>query len=264
MADVCSYLKIGSGNEIPIADDDMRAYIEANGPGAHNSIYREVNLGTSFTNAQHTALSSGNFNGMYIGSFWTIGNIKYVIKAFDYWYNCGDTALQTHHALVGPESAMYDANMNTSNVTTGGYYGSAMVSNNLATAITYFNNAFGSTHVLKHRDFLSNAVSNGMVSGMSWYDRFVDLESQRMVYGNQAFGGMNQGNEPGGYCMNYQITKSQLPYYAFRPEMQSNRQYIWLRDVVSSAGFADVGYGGACDNAGASNSFGVRPFALIS
>ena len=264
MADVCSYLKIGSGNKIPIADDDMRAYIEANGPGAHNSIYREVNLGASLTDKQHTALAGGLFTGMYIGSFWTIGNIKYVIKAFDYWYNCGDTALQTHHALVGPEKAMYNAQMNTSNVTTGGYYGSAMVSNNLATAITNFNNAFGSTHVLQHRDFLSNAVSNGMVSGMSWYDRVVDLESERMVYGNQAFGGMNQGNDPWGYCMNYQITKSQLPYYAFRPEMQSNRQDIWLRDVVSSASFALVADGGICGNSGASSSGGVRPFALIS
>ena len=261
MADVCSYLKIGSGNKIPIADDDMRAYIESNGPGAHNSIYREVNLGASLTDKQHTALAGGLFTGMYIGSFWTIGNIKYVIKAFDYWYNCGDIALQTHHALVGPKNVMYNAQMNTSDVTTGAYYGSAMVSENLATAITYFNNAFGSTHVLKHRDFLSNATANGFASGGSWYDRYVDLESESMVYGCEHFKNVVNGTN---FPLSYEVTKTQAPYYGFRPDMQSNGENIWLRDVATSASFAYAPAAGLCANLNASNSRGVRPFALIS
>ena len=42
-----------------------------------------------------------------------------------------------------------------------------------------------------------------------------------------------------------------------------NRQWWWLRDVVSSAYFAFVfGYGSA-GTYGASHVFGVRPFALL-
>ena len=42
-----------------------------------------------------------------------------------------------------------------------------------------------------------------------------------------------------------------------------NRQWWWLRNVVSSACFASAGgYGGAGTNY-ASYSFGVRPFALL-
>ena len=42
-----------------------------------------------------------------------------------------------------------------------------------------------------------------------------------------------------------------------------NRQWYWLRNVVSSAYFAFVyGYGGAAAS-NASASYGVRPFALL-
>ena len=42
-----------------------------------------------------------------------------------------------------------------------------------------------------------------------------------------------------------------------------NRQSWWLRDVVSSAYFADVGGRGIADARDASNVRGVRPFALL-
>ena len=42
-----------------------------------------------------------------------------------------------------------------------------------------------------------------------------------------------------------------------------NRQWWWLRDVVSSAHFADVNGGGDARAGGASGVSGVRPFALL-
>ena len=40
-------------------------------PINHNMIYRGQNLGETFTDAQHTALSSGNFTDLYLGDYWT-------------------------------------------------------------------------------------------------------------------------------------------------------------------------------------------------
>lgn len=37
----------------------------------HNMIYRGQNLGATLTDAQHTALSSGNFTDLYLGDYWT-------------------------------------------------------------------------------------------------------------------------------------------------------------------------------------------------
>ena len=42
-----------------------------------------------------------------------------------------------------------------------------------------------------------------------------------------------------------------------------NRQWWWLRDVVSSAYFAGVDGAGGAGTHGASNVRGVRPFALL-
>ena len=42
-----------------------------------------------------------------------------------------------------------------------------------------------------------------------------------------------------------------------------NRNWWWLRDVVSSAYFASVDGGGNASSLGASYVHGVRPFALL-
>ena len=57
-----------------------------------------------------------------------------------------------------------------------------------------------------------------------------------------------------------------VPLSAFRLSerlINYNRQWWWLSDVVSSAGFAGVGGDGFAGAGGASGVFGVRPFALL-
>lgn len=45
--------------------------------------------------------------------------------------------------------------------------------------------------------------------------------------------------------------------------MIKTRETYWLQNVVSSAGFAFVGYTGGAGCCGASDSVGVRPYAII-
>lgn len=99
---------------------------------------------------------------MFIGDYWVINNIRWRIAAFDYWLYCGDTECTKHHVVLVPDPCLYHAQMNTSNVTTGGYVGSAMYTSNLATAKTTITNAFGSGHILSHRKYLDNAVTNAV------------------------------------------------------------------------------------------------------
>ena len=129
--------------------------------GAHNSIYRGKNLGTTVTEEQWEAISSGTFTDLYIGDYWVIGGVNWRIAAFDYYLNCGDTSFTKHHAVIVPDTCLYSAQMNTTNVTTGAYKGSAMYTANLTQAKSTINSAFGSSHVLSHRIYLSNATSNG-------------------------------------------------------------------------------------------------------
>ena len=224
--------------------------------GAHNAIYRGKNLGTSVTDEQWNAISNGRFTDLYIGDYWTISGVTYRIAAFDYYLRAGDTDMKTHHVTLVPDAPMYDHIVNDSNVTTGGYVGSKMYTTGLASAKTTINNAFGSDHILKHRQYLCNAVSNGKPSGGSWYDSTVELMSEQNVYGGKVFGAGNDGSTVPAL---YTVDKSQYPLFAFRPDLISNRQWFWLRDVVSASLFARVNDSGYADYFNASNSFGVRP-----
>lgn len=228
--------------------------------GAHNSIYRGKNLGTTVTEEQWEAISSGTFTDLYIGDYWVIGGVNWRIAAFDYYLNCGDTSFTKHHAVIVPDTCLYNAQMNTTNVTTGAYKGSAMYTANLTQAKSTINSAFGSSHVLSHRIYLSNATSNGRASAGEWTDSTVDLMCEHMVYGSGIFSPVSDGsNVPN----NYRVEKGQLPLFALEPSRICNTATWWLRDVITAAGFAGV-IGNGCASYGvASNSYGVRPAFCI-
>lgn len=228
--------------------------------GAHNSIYRGKNLGTTVTEEQWEAISSGTFTDLYIGDYWVIGGVNWRIAAFDYYLNCGDTSFTKHHAVIVPDTCLYNAQMNTTNVTTGAYKGSAMYTANLTQAKSTINSAFGSSHVLSHRIYLSNATSNGRASAGEWTDSTVDLMCEHMVYGSGIFSPVSDGsNVPN----NYRVEKGQLPLFALEPSRICNRATWWLRDVIAAAHFAFVGGNGIADYYHASSSYGVRPAFCI-
>lgn len=228
--------------------------------GAHNSIYRGKNLGTTVTEEQWEAISSGTFTDLYIGDYWVIGGVNWRIAAFDYYLNCGDTSFTKHHAVIVPDTCLYSAQMNTTNVTTGAYKGSAMYTANLTQAKSTINSAFGSSHVLSHRIYLSNATSNGRASAGEWTDSTVDLMCEHMVYGSGIFSPVSDGsNVPN----NYRVEKGQLPLFALEPSRICNRDTWWLRDVITAATFANVLTNGHAAYGGASGSLGVRPAFCI-
>lgn len=242
----------GGGSALSIEDN----------AATHNMVYRGKALGGSVTSEQWAAIKAGTFKDLYLGDYWSIGGVDYLIAAFNYWLTCGDTACNTNHLLVVPRNNLYTAGMNSSNITTGGYVGSEMYKTGLAQAKTTINSAFGSAHILNHRQYLVNAVTNGAPTGTDWYDSTVELMNENMVYGGHQFSPMPNGaTDPWNTCRNYTIDKSQLPLFHLAPWLICNRQWYWLRDVVSAATFADVGSSGGAGRLGASDTNGVRPVA---
>lgn len=238
-------------------DIDSVRNVLADGAAAHNCIYRGKNLGTSVTAAQYAAISSGKFTDLYIGDYWVIKGVTYRIAAFDYYYNCGDTNFTKHHVVIVPDTSLYKAQMNTSNVTTGGYTGSAMYKSNLAQAKTTIKAAFGSAHVLTKRELLTNAVNGNIPSGWAWFDSDVELMNEVQVYGSVAWGA-HDGN---GY--NVASGDGQFPLFMFDRTKLHNREDYWLRDVSSATVFSSVSSYGRADYYSASYSCGVRPAFCI-
>lgn len=238
-------------------DIDSVRNVLADGAAAHNCIYRGKNLGTSVTAEQYAAISSGKFTDLYIGDYWVIKGVTYRIAAFDYYYNCGDTNFTKHHVVIVPDTSLYKAQMNTSNVTTGGYTGSAMYKSNLAQAKTTIKAAFGSAHVLTKRELLTNAVNGNTPLGWAWFDSDVELMNEVQAYGSVAWGA-HDGN---GY--NVASGDGQFPLFMFDRTKLHNREDYWLRDVASATNFSDVSTHGGASLRYASSSFGVRPAFCI-
>lgn len=238
-------------------DIDSVRNVLADGAAAHNCIYRGKNLGTSVTAEQYAAISSGKFTDLYIGDYWVIKGVTYRIAAFDYYYNCGDTNFTKHHVVIVPDTSLYKAQMNTSNVTTGGYTGSAMYKSNLAQAKTTIKAAFGSAHVLTKRELLTNAVNGNTPSGWAWFDSDVELMNEVQAYGSVAWGA-HDGN---GY--NVASGDGQFPLFMFDRTKLHNREDYWLRDVASATLFSFVYINGYASSYNASNSIGVRPAFCI-
>lgn len=245
------------GNKAIAAEDALFAMLDSFAPvELRRVLFRGKNLGTALTAAQKAAIKDGSFKGMFLGDYWVIGGRTWRIVDMDYWYNCGDTAFTSHHLVIMPDEALYNAQMNTTNITTGGYVGSEMYKKNLANAKTIVNAAFQGS-VLTHREYLCNAVANGRPSGGAWFDSSIELPNEPMMYGHLHFSPTSDGSTIPSI---YTISKTQLALFMVCPKFIVNRSYNqWLRDVVSSAYFARVAnYGNAHCN-GASGSDGVRP-----
>ena len=147
--------------------------IIAKNAGAHNSIYRGKDITDLFYDGTLSEqIAAGTFDDIFIGDY-IIGrnsNRKYLVADINYRLHCGDTECTTPHVLMIPERSMGTAQMNSSNVTTGAYTGSAMYTDNLTPFKTIIQNDFESSHILNHRNHLQNAVTNGYESGGTWFD----------------------------------------------------------------------------------------------
>lgn len=234
---------------------------------AHNSVFRGKNI-TGQLNAAYAAINAGTFDDVFVGDYFTkdVGGTNYTFRIahLDKYYNMGESALTRHHAVVIPDDIMGSAQMNTQNVTTGGYVGSAMYTSTLQPTSTSAGisgklyTAFGS-HLVLTPQLLDNKVdSSGNTTGASWYSTYCSLMTEEEVYGARQQGVLSHvgWTYPG-------IDYGQMALFHLAPQYICNRSYWWLRSIFSSTAFANVGYAGYPSNGLASNSNGVRPRFLI-
>lgn len=245
-----------AGNKAIGANDSLFAFLDAFIPVEQRRVtFRGKNLGSVLTAEQKSNIQNGTFKGFFLGDYWVIGGRNWRIVDFNYWYNCGDIAFTNNHLVVMPDTALYTAQMNAENVTTGGYVGSEMYTTNLEEAKTIVSSAFGSA-VLTHREYLTNAVTNGYPSAGAWFDSNVELPNEIMIYGSLVYTPAGDGSV---VVNRHTISKTQLALFSVVPKFANIKTSYWLRDVVSAAYFARVANDGRAAYAGTPNSLGVRP-----
>ena len=273
--DVIPFVDTTNGTTKKAVIENLLNVIVPSNAGGHNAIYRGKDITEYFYGREKynektfsQAVADGTFDNIFVGDY-IIGKTsgrKYLVADINYRLHMGDTECTKPHVLMIPERIMGTAQMNASNITDGAYIGSAMYKTNLAQFKTVIKNDFETSHILKHRNHLQNAVSNGCETGGTWYDSDIELMNEIMVYGCQIFKNATNGST---FPNNYQIDNSQLSLFRLRHDSivarndAGDRYWYWLRDVVSSAHFAfvgDLGYSSCYD---ASRVGGVRPAFLI-
>ena len=249
------------------------------GPEAHNAMWGGRDITAAFNNGTVSAnIANGTFRDIFPGDYitkqvtisGTAYTVNWVIADCDYWINKGDqgNGMETHHVVIVPQVPIFSANMNATNTTEGGYMGSRMFKETIPACATGIVNAFGASHILTFRDFLisgmtANQISSGLPNftggaqwGASpWVSVQCDLMTEKMVLGAP----VNSASALDEWCATRQMSAFRLS----EKLINYNRQWYWLRNIVSSANFASVRGGGNASSHSASGVFGVRPFALL-
>ena len=269
-SDVIPFVDSANGETKKALVDDLLKSIIPNNAGAHNGIYRGKDITDLFYNGTLSQqIAAGTFDDIFIGDY-IIGNVshrKYLVADINYRLHCGDTECTTPHILMIPEKIMGTAKMNDTNITTGAYVGSKMYTEYLAPFKAVIQNDFETSHIVQHKNYFANAVTNEYESAGAWADSTIELMNEIMVYGSNIFHNVMHGtNVPTG---NITIDNSQLSLFKLDHSKivakndAGERYWYWLRDVVSASAFALVINSGLANNAGASGANGVRPAFLI-
>ena len=261
MANISHFTQTVNGVSTTYDIHDANAvHLDATSIAFHNAYPRCKYLGTVITDAQNTAIKNRTYDDLFIGDYWTINGVNWRIVAIDYYYNIGDTNFDKGSLIVIPDTVLYNAQMNTTDTTAGAYAGSLMRTQNLNSARTIAQNAFGS-HLANHRILLANGVDGSGPSGWDWYDSDgVELPNEVQIYGTRVWGSALKGYDVA-------TQKQQFPLLALAPQFVNTRQTYWLQDVSSdsvSSGFANVRGNGSADISYASASRGVRPSITLS
>ena len=222
---------------------DLRAIMETCPPSiSHRMIYRGKNLGTSFTTEQSQAVQNGTFTDMYVGDYWVINGKTRRIGDIDYFIHCGDNVDLGHHLLMVDDGIDLTGDgstthfMNDTDTTAGGFKGSKMwnttIPNQILPDIT---TAFGN-HLLKHREYISNTVTDGVPTGGECVDTTYNIFNEAMYYGTV----VNGANNAGAGIYNTGYSKNQIKLFMLDQSSMNRRINVWLRDVVSASSFAYV------------------------
>lgn len=197
---------------------------------------------------------------MYVGDYWVINGKTRRIGDIDYFIHCGDNVDLGHHLLIVDDGVdlLGDGStthfMNDTGTTAGGFKGSKMwqstIPNKILPDIT---TAFGN-HLLKHREYISNAVTDGVPTGGEWVDTIYNIFNEVMYYGTVVTV-VNDANNVGPGQHNVGCSKNQIKLFMLDQSSMNRKKSIWLRDAVSATAFTSVNASGSAGRSSASNAW---------
>lgn len=146
------------GTKTILADDLVFALLTGS-PEMHKNIIRGRNLGVRITSDQYKAITSGTFEGLWLGDYWFNNNMAWRIVDFNYWNV--NNALPTPHIVVMPDRPLYRQQMyDTTASSTNSFWGSK-VWQNINGCDDYVIRVFDSNTIRLHTDSYQSQMNEG-------------------------------------------------------------------------------------------------------
>lgn len=242
---------------------------------SHNAFYVEEDITEMYNDGTFTRnVENGTFKdifpGMYITKTYTAAGIEsnitedFVVGDLDYFMNSGDTKLTTHHALMLMKNgSTVKRGMNSSDTESGGYLGSEMWTTTIPEYVTAMGNAFGSSHIVSHREDLVNAIStaNHTAENTRWIDVKFNLMNNNMAYGSQITG--SSLYDVGNRTQQIAAMRHNSHLKIGHDGKGKGTYSYWLSDVAKNYGFSYASSTGKCDRFRATYSGCIRGYFLL-
>lgn len=250
------------GNEVTLP---LLNSIVGKNAGAHNGIYRGINLLERYSLAEiYTRIYDGSFDDLFVGDYFTLtinGEIMNCILAgFDLFLNTGDTNTTRHHAVVVTEKAFTQRYQMGASGTTGGFVNSNMWTTVIPEYVASLESVIGSDHLISYRTELSNSVSSGSANGYEWVDCKMSLLSEIQLMGQATFA---------TNIYECAFENSQFPLFALNPSARvtgrgtTARTSYFLKTIATNSNYVAMREDGHLGSLSASSTNGFRPFFLI-
>lgn len=223
---------------------------------ARRNIFRGKNLGSVYTLEQKARIADGTFKGFFIGDYWEIDEKIWRIVDINYWLNTGDTSCTTPHLVIMPDKPNYLARVHSAYPYTVGYAGTELYETKFDKDMTLLSSAFGENHILNHREYLTNAVSDHRPSGMAWFDSRIELPNEVQLFGYISHQPATDGT--------FQVQRSTIDSTQFalmrlcRKFINPSRESFWLRDISTDSYFIYVNGEGHLRYHVATTNYGIR------
>lgn len=163
-AEWLEFLRNGGGFTDLVSKIEPITYHHA---GAHNSIYRGKNLGTSFTPAMYNEIHNGTFRDLYIGDYLELpidGTTKAIFVAFGNVHNQDGKG-----AFLWFQNNSWKFPINDTNTLEGGYLASKMYTETLPALLEKIEAVIDPSYIFTHSVSISDALnSNGDVSHLTY------------------------------------------------------------------------------------------------
>lgn len=254
----------------------------------HNTIFRGKHLNPGSTSQERSqkitevanAIQSGDFSDIYLGDYFTVlltyslpgdspssthtESKSLMVASIDPYYGIGDTPLQQHHVALVSRSgriSSYDAYMNSTNTTEGGYTGSYMHTTVLPCYETALRGALND-RLISHRVMLTTGIGStlpsmgglgrtGAANSVAWSSAYLSLMSEIQVYGTTIFS--SSAYDAGSENQKFQV-------FNFIRQIGAD---FWLSSINDSSRFCRSGSLGQAAAATASTKSAVNPYMLF-